>query len=165
MKIWQDGYYGGDIFIPILILIPNRKNRKFSILIPLPSQYEDFLSKQKQVRTIPTMTSLFAISICTTYICVCQNDDDNCLLYPKFSSCTPILDVKLQNYLLFFFNHELHPSAPSLYFCRRSYIFCIGQWEQKLWTVIRKAFIPATQSVAKPFIFPWFPSDYVLIFI
>jgi len=45
-EILQDGYYGGDMYIPITILIPNWKSRGFPILIPIPSQCGDSLSKR-----------------------------------------------------------------------------------------------------------------------
>ena len=47
------------MYITIPIPIPNSKSQRFSI--PIPSQCEDFLSKQGWVRAIPTGTSLLAI--------------------------------------------------------------------------------------------------------
>jgi len=50
------------MYIPIPNPIPNWKSRRFPIPIPIPSQCGNFPSKRRRIRTIPTRTSLFAIS-------------------------------------------------------------------------------------------------------
>jgi len=57
-----DGYYGEDMYILIHILTPNWKSWRFSIRIPIPSQYRDSPSKRIQVWAIPTRTGLYPIS-------------------------------------------------------------------------------------------------------
>jgi len=45
----EDGYYGGDMYIPIPIPIPNWKSRGFPIPTPIPSQCGDSPSKRERV--------------------------------------------------------------------------------------------------------------------
>jgi len=68
MNIWRGRVLWQDMYIPIPIPIPNCKSRRFSIPnwksweFSIPNQCRNFPSIRGRVRTIPTKTSLFAIS-------------------------------------------------------------------------------------------------------